>query len=793
MKTIEPKRRLDNCQACKELSKYKTIHRCIWGRGAPGKIMLVGQNPGAKEDIEGRPFVGPSGKLLQSILKEIGEDNFYITNVVKCFYPKDPTESMVENCIPYLIHEILETKPVVIITLGKIAMKALTGKSNIEAHSFTPLKSPIKEIRNIPILCTYHPSYSLRKGHDQTVKGHIYQTILTALSMIKHFNGTTTEYVVANDPSQLNVLRNFKTLAIDIETNMINEFDPNAKIKSISFCYQTGKAIVVPLEHDWWGEKYEEILNFIRELFLDKDRIWIGHNIKFDLRWLKKHLGIEITHLNIEDTILMHHLLAPHERHGLNTIALKYTSLGTYDEKVKEIGGPEKATGPILWEYNAKDSDACYRIFLILKKELERYEMYNMPYRALLIEAQKVFTEIEHRGIPSDKGFLINAYAKLKKRAMEIRQLITENEIVREIFRNETFNPFSYQHMDRLVKTLNIDFSDAPKTAKGNISYGKVFLKKYEAEHELLNLIARLRTINSLCSHIERQYIPAIMPDGRIHPTFDLFTARSGRTSSKNPNLQNLKKEEIEGIKLRNFIYSPPGWRLISADYSQHELRVAAALSRDKRLIEVLNNDIDIHSLVASRIYKIPYEEFIKRKETDEEIARLRRNAKQCTFGIIYGITAQGLANNLNIPLDEAKKMIASFFEEFPTLHQWITDLINFTRDAQYVTTPFRRRRMLHFEDHVTQKAINTPIQSAASDLMLSALIALHKTFKQKKMQSHILLEVHDEILFLVKEEETEEAKHLITQISQKPPFSNWLGDVQLKIELTESTRWGEK
>jgi len=781
-----------SCNKCEELTNKNLKNRCVWGNGKKGLVMIVGQNPGTHEDIQGMPFVGPAGKLLRKILGS-RVDMCYITNVVKCYYKETPSLSMVKNCLPYLIEEILDVKPKVIVTLGEVASRALIRKQKIKDISFIPQFSTIKGIEDIPIFATYHPAAALRKeGIVDLIVSHISTTIDSAFkyvsgeAQVKEFD----HKVVENAEEIIELIEKYDKFAIDIETSSLNEYEDGARIKSISLSPAPYKAIVIPWDEAYWGDDFDIVKSAIFTLLTQNKYTLIGHNIKFDLRWLMKEFNLDDIACDIEDTIIMHHLISEEEKHSLSALAYKYTDVGGYDREVYRKG-VSKVEGEELYRYNAMDCDVTYRLYEIFFNKLAKEGMFFEPYRSLLIPATKVLLLIERYGAPADKNYLLYAYKKLKSAFDDLMEEVRSDKIVKELFKEGDFNPFSHKHMLKLCLSL-FDEEDLPKTDKGAPSFNKEFLEDYKDEWPLLEKIYILRKANVLMSHIKKQYIPSIQSDGRIHPTFTLFVARSGRTASEHPNLQNLMSGEFLGIRIRNMIYAPKGFVLLSADFSLHELRVAAALSKDENLTRILNDGLDVHSYMASKIFGIDYNEFVKGLESgNEEYEKMRKRAKSVVFGVMYGMTPTGLSRRLKISKKEAERYIDEFFLQFPKLKMWINYIVEKARKTKKVTTPFGRKRTFEWDPDFERKAINTPIQSVASDLLLLGLVNLVKRLRERKFESFPILEVHDEILLLVKENELEDVLYLTKGVLENPNV-DFLGDVKLKVDFSVGKRWGE-
>jgi len=768
--------------------QHERKNPCIWGEGKIRSIMLVGQNPGKKEDEEGKVFVGKTGRLLLRILTKEQKKKCYFTNIVKCYIRgKTPTKEMISNCLPYLIEEVRQVQPKVIVTLGEIPTKALLGKEKIRDISFTGQTSHIPELAGIPIFATYNPAAAFRKGEDLSIGpgiaiyAHIHRTMDVAFKVAFRKERREANYRIISSEKELKAfLKSHDKIAIDIETSSLDEFEGKIKSIALSVGYET----VVMEWKDW-------VKGPLGEFLFNEENTIIGATVKFDLRWLAKEFGVDDFPCKIEDIAVLDSLITDEFSHSLDSMTFRYLPEYAGYKADLAAGDPSSLEGEKLLEYNATDAEVTYKIFIKLKKQTSVEGMYYCPYQKILIPATHALLSMERKGIPADRDFLISVKNNLQRKLDDLIRKIRKDDIVKERFPDGDFNPFSHLHMKRLTEGL-FNEDELPKTKKGNPSYGKDFIAKFQDEFPLLKDIERVRVVQKVITDIEDNYLPAIKEDGRIHPHYTLFIAKSGRTSVKDPNCQNIPRTDVEGERIRNFVYAPKGWLLLSADYSQHELRVAAALSKDKAMIKMLNEGVDIHSTVAARIEGISYEEFKKRYEAgDPEIAEKRSMAKSVVFGTIYGMTAHGLARRLKISVRKAERYIEAFFHQFPRLRAWCEMQKRIGETKREIRMPFNRKRKFTFEHEVTRKAINYPVQGGASDLLLLSLGRIHKKLKEEKLLSHPILEVHDEILFLVKEEELDIVTEMITYIMTHPD-AEWLGEVQLKVDVNVGERWGD-
>ena len=553
-------------------------------------------------------------------------------------------------------------------------------------------------------------------------------------------------------------LASFNEICFDTETTNI---DANlAELVGLSFSIKPGEAYWVPCPAD--RNETDAILAAFKPLFDDSSKIWIGQNLKYDLLVLKWY-GIELQG-KLFDTMLAHYVIDPDGKRSMDVLAEKY--LGYEPIHIEElIGKKGKQQGTMreveldkITDYAAEDADITLQlkeIFtpLLTKKEVEK--VFNEVENPLV----KVLSDMEFEGIRIDENFL-HAYSKeLEKDAAEAEKKVFEIAGVR-------FNLASPKQLGEvLFDKLKLDPS-AKKTKTGQYQTGEDVLQKLAAKgHSIAEQIITFRELTKLKSTYVDALPQLINPKtGRVHTTYGQAVAVTGRLASNNPNLQNIPVRTDRGKEIRKaFIPRDAGHILLSADYSQIELRIVAGISGDENMVKAFKSGVDIHTATAAQVFNVAPEEVTK---------EMRYKAKSVNFGIIYGQGAFGLADNLGISRTEAKAIIDSYKKEFSGIQRYMDETINFAREHGYVQTLMGRKRWLKdinsgnftVRGFAERNAINSPIQGTAADMIKLAMQNVHAAIKKAGMKSKMILQVHDELIFDALREEVNELKPLILE-----------------------------
>lgn len=548
-----------------------------------------------------------------------------------------------------------------------------------------------------------------------------------------------------------------KEICIDTETTSLDAH--TASLVGISLCWQKGTAYYIPFDADPQATK--ERVALLQDLFNTTTICWIGHNIKYDLLVLHYH-GIRLKG-SLYDTLLAHYVIAPEGKRSMDLLSAQY--LGYQPVSIETLIG-KKGKGQLsmrdvameaVKEYAAEDADITLQLKHTLDPQLD-----TLQVRAVYEQAEApllpVLTDMEIEGVGIDVDFL-NNYSK--ELAIEIKA--TEEKV--HAAAGVPFNLASPKQLGEvLFDIMKLDPS-AKKTKTGQYATGEDVLLKLQHKHEIVDAILIHRELSKL----KNTYVDAlpllIHPvSKRLHTSFNQAVAVTGRLSSNNPNLQNIPIRTERGREIRKaFVSRNADWCIVSADYSQIELRIIAALSGDASMIQAFKDQKDIHIATAAKVYGV--EEAAVTKD-------MRRNAKAVNFGIIYGQSAFGLAENLGISRTEAKTIIENYFAQYPAIKTYMDANVQFAKQHGYVATILGRKRWLADINSSNQtvrgfaerNAINAPIQGSAADMIKLAMIEVDKQLRAQQLKSKMVLQVHDELVFDAPKEEVDTLKTLITQ-----------------------------
>ncbi len=573
-------------------------------------------------------------------------------------------------------------------------------------------------------------------------------------------------------------LEKTKEFCFDTETTGTNPHI--AELVGISFSFRKYEAYYVPIPTD--KEKSKKIISILKSVLENSEIKKIGQNIKYDIIVLSNH-GVNVTG-NIFDTMLAHYLLEPAKRHNMTVLSetyLKYTPV-SIESLIGKKGKNQLSMRNIpiekVSEYAGEDADITLRLKEILEKELLKDEkLYKL---AIDIEFPLVYVlaDMEKNGVKI-------SVEKLKKYEVELSGRIKKTEAKIYEYAGTKFNISSPKQMGLILfETLKI--SEKPKKTKtGQYATGESELQKLKDKHEIIDLILDYRGYAKLLSTYVKA-LPELINSktGKIHTSYNQAVTATGRLSSTNPNLQNIPIRTEDGKKIREaFIPTDDKHILFAADYSQIELRIMAHLSQDKNMLSAFNNKEDIHAATAAKIFGIDLKDVSK---------DMRSKAKSANFGIIYGISAFGLAQNLNIPRSEAKELIDGYFETYPDVKKYMDESIKKARNQEYVSTILGRKRQLLninsrnslLRSNDERNAINAPIQGTAADIIKIAMINCQKKLVEEKIKAKAVLQVHDELVFDVPKSELEKTKQIVIEEMENA--------FKLSVNLIVDTNSGE-
>ncbi len=608
-----------------------------------------------------------------------------------------------------------------------------------------------------------------------------------ALFADKNISNTEHNYVLVQGEDEIKKLvqhlNSFNEICFDTETTGL---DANvANIVGASFAIKKGEAWYIPFPTERVNS--ESQLQLFKPLFDNAAIKWIGQNIKYDLLILKRH-GIEVQGA-IFDTMLAHYLIEPEGRRSMDLLSVKYLSYQpvSIEELIGKKGKNQTNMRDVpldkITNYAAEDADITLQLKekfepLVTEKKVEN--IFNNIENPLV----KVLMQMEYEGIKIDTTFLNDYSLELEKQARESEERVYEQAGAR-------FNLASPKQLGEILfDHLKLD-PKAKKTKTGQYATGEDVLQKMAHEHKIVDDILAFRELTKLKSTYVDALPQLVNPNtGRVHTSYNQAIAVTGRLSSNNPNLQNIPIRTALGREIRKAFIAPSAeYVLMSADYSQIELRIVAAMSGDAAMCEAFRQQKDIHTATAAKVFGINEEEVTK---------EMRYKAKSVNFGLIYGQSAFGLSQNIGISRTEAKQLIDNYFIQYASIKSYMDKQVNFAKEHGYVETILGRKRWLRdinsgnavVRGFAERNAINMPIQGSAADMIKLAMIQIHNRMKLENVKSKMLLQVHDELVFEVHQSEIEMMKLLVLEEMKKSmPLPN---DVPVEAEVGTGNNWLE-
>jgi len=582
---------------------------------------------------------------------------------------------------------------------------------------------------------------------------------------------TPHEYILVENAAQLRevvaAVGKYPEFCFDTETTGFDIF--NDRIVGLSLAVEPFKAWYVPFRE----ENTPEYADIVRPLFGDEKIAKIGQNIKFDLMVLRR-LGITIRG-RMYDTMILHYLLDPESRHNMNALAEKYLNYKPIEIESLIGKGVKQLTMDLVnvervKEYAAEDADVTLQLKQVLYPMVEQIGLQHL-YFEIEEPMIAVLADIEMAGVRIDSEALAVYAVELNRKLAELEAAI----------RTEAGEPnLNINSARQLGEVLfgKMRIAEKPKMTKTKqFCTDEDYLQSFARKHRIVDLILEYRGVKKLLStYVEA--LPQLVnrTTGRIHTSFNQAVTATGRLSSTNPNLQNIPVRDDMGRRIRKaFIPSDDDHLLLSADYSQVELRLMAHLSGDESLIAAFEHGEDIHSATAAKLFN---------KSLAEVTSEERRRAKTANFGIIYGISAFGLSQRLEIPRKEAKEIIDGYFASYPGVKKYMDNVVEKAKEEGFVSTIFGRRRYLNdISSHnaiarglAERNAVNAPIQGSAADIMKIAMINVHRRFAAEGIRSRVILQVHDELVVDMLRSEQERVTAIVTECMESA--------AQLKVRL---------
>ncbi|MFH1351651.1 MAG: DNA polymerase I [Pseudomonadota bacterium] len=576
---------------------------------------------------------------------------------------------------------------------------------------------------------------------------------------------------------------------VSIDTETTSKDPLTAKLVGISFSCEENKAIYLPVGHSYTGMPPQlgasRALQILKKSLEDEKITKVGQNIKYDALVFKSY-GVELKGIHF-DTMIASYVINPGLRqHNLDYLAQHYLNhkMITYHEVVGK-GKNEVSFSEIdverAKEYSCEDADIALRLMTVLDRQLQS-DMNQELFYNLEMKLLPVLMEMEWAGVKVDTTFFREMSQSFSKQIMEI-----EKEIYDEV--GMEFNINSTQQLGFvLFEKLQLPVQKKTSKTKAYSTDVKVLEKLSSLPYKIPKLLLRYRTLSKLKSTYLDALVRMVNPStGRIHTSFNQTVTATGRLSSSNPNLQNIPVRGEEGREIRKGFIAEEGHYLLSADYSQVELRIFSHYSRDPAFIKAFEGEEDIHSRTASEILDV---------DVQALTPEMRRIAKAINFGIIYGMGSQKLSDELGMDRKTAQNYIDTYYERYQGVARYREEIINTAREKGFVTTLFNRRRYLSGINHSKQRiraeaermAINTPIQGTAADLIKKAMIAIHNRLKEERYKTKMLIQVHDELVFEVPEKEVD----AVTVLVKEEMEGVYQLAVPLKVDVGIGKNWDE-
>ena len=601
-------------------------------------------------------------------------------------------------------------------------------------------------------------------------------------------NLETTEHFYQTIQGDLSIklllqnLTNQTSVCFDTETTGIDTL--HAELVGMSFSFEKGKAFYVPFPEN--QEESQALVDKFKPFFENEAIEKIGQNIKYDLKILANY-GVRIKG-KLFDTMIAHYLINPDMRHNMDVLSETYLKYApkSIEDLIGKKGKNQKSMREVpledIKEYAAEDADITLQLKEVFSPILDKAETKKL-FDEIEIPLIPVLANMEMEGIRLDVDFLKSMSTDMQKEIDAFEQKIYETA-------GEKFNLASPKQLgDVLFDKLKIGGAKQKKTKTGQYATGEEVLSYLANEHQIVKDILEWRQMVKLQStYIEALPNQVDKKTGRVHTDYMQTVAATGRLSSNNPNLQNIPIRTERGRLIRKaFIARDENYTLLSADYSQIELRIIAALSGEENMIAAFKNNEDIHKSTAAKVFNVPLEEVTKEQ---------RSNAKTVNFGIIYGVSAFGLSNQTSLSRKESAELIDAYYKTYPKLKSYMQEQVDFAREKGYVQTVLGRRRYLKdinsanmmVKSGAERNAVNAPIQGSAADIIKIAMINIHRKLTSENWKSKMLLQVHDELVFDVHLSELDKIQPMIKHEMENA----FILDVPLEVEMGMGKNWLE-
>ena len=752
-----------------------------WGLSHPSQVIdMLGLMGDASDNIPGCPGVGE--KTAMKLIQDFGsvENLLAQTDQLKGALQKKVTENTEQIRLSKWLATISTEVPVT------LDMEALA----IQEPDKERLKALFEDLEFRALTQKmFAPQPAATKKNSMPIQGDLFEGFgtesTTAVELpteeeqetetLLCYDAEKTAYRMADTPEErqalMQVLMQAKAVSMDTETTGTEALD--ARLVGMSFSVEEGEAWYVPVVQD------ENIVEEFRPFYECPDILKVGQNIKYDLQVLRNY-GIRLAG-PMADTMIAHYLLHPEMRHGMDYLAEAYLRYRTIP--ITELigsGKQQKSMADLSPEeirvYACEDADITLRLHHLFLPQLKEQNLLPL-FEDLEMPLVAVLAEMERNGVCLDTAALHETSGKFTRLMEDL-----EKEI--HALAGMEFNIASPKQVGEVLFDRLQITSKPKKTKTGQYVTSEDVLESLRSKHPIVEKILEHRGVKKLLGTYVDALPLLINPrTGHIHTNFNQTITTTGRLSSSNPNLQNIPVRDAMGKEVRKAFVSCPGDLFFSADYSQIELRIMAHLSQDANLIDAFMQGHDIHTATAAKIFK---------KELSEVTADERRKAKTANFGIIYGISAFGLAERMGVSRTEAKQLIDEYFITYPGVKAYMDRSIAMAREEGFTTTLWQRRCYLPdinshnatVRGYAERNAINAPIQGTAADIIKVAMVRIHKRMQAEGVQSRMILQVHDELNFSVPPHEKETIQRIVIEEMQAA--------AQLRVPLIADCGWGE-
>lgn len=744
-------------------------------------IDLLGLQGDAADNIPGIPGIGP--KTASKLLKEYGS----VENLIN--HTEELKGKQKENVETYAEQGLLSKKLATIITdldvhfdEKDLEMCALDPDKVREVFTELEFRNLMRRVLGEELVVTAAPANGEQLdlfGTQSLVETHA--PIET--SDVKTIATEKPSYHLVVKPEErkelLDLLLKQDSVCFDTETDRLDAL--HANLVGMSFSYKEREAFYVAVPNDF--EDAKKIVEEFRPFFESEKIEKIAHNVKYDMKVINRY-GVDVNY-PLFDTMIAHYLISPEGKQNMDFLSEYYLNYKpiSIETLIGKKGKNQQSMADLppseVVDYACEDADITYQLKQLFSPEIQKEHLHDLFYK-IEMPLVEVLKSMEQEGIAIDAEGL-KSYSEQLGHTLEK----LEKDIVAEA--GMDFNVDSPRQLGEVLFDHLQVTTKAKKTKTGQYATSEDILQKLVDKHPIIPMILEYRQLKKLKSTYVDP-LPELRDevDGRIHTSYMQTVAATGRLSSNNPNLQNIPIRTEKGREIRKaFVSRGEDFKLMAADYSQIELRIIAALSEDENMIHAFKSGQDIHAATAAKVFGVKIEDVTREQ---------RSSAKAVNFGIIYGQSAFGLAQNLNISRTEAKQIIDSYFEQYPTIKKYMDESVAFAREHGYVETIMKRRRYLKdinsanavVRGFAERNAVNAPIQGSAADIIKIAMLNVFHAMKEQNLKSRMLLQVHDELVFDIHKSEEDLMKKLVVKEMEGAVKL----DVPMEVEAQIADNW---